>query len=284
MSQSPPNNYICRICNIPGHWIQQCPYKYHPILSQVPSNYVCHKCGIPGHWIQNCPNNHRYNNQQYGYHNIKFDNNVSNKNYRLQNQHNRGLIGIPPSNWAMNNSLSNGLENYYNNKGQNPAPQNCPNQQSVLKTSPPSYIYNKHNETAHETNKDEEKTMNMRGHWIQSRSDDDYSYMHNTSDSSSNSSDDCPPRYALLILDGIKVDKTMTSIQPIERTHILFSGYFRNSREILGKDIPDDIQHLIILYQKISLIFAIGSNECGKLGVVSSSGWIYIMIIYSQFL
>ena len=55
MSQ-PPNGYICKICNIPGHWIKRCPSKYDPRLSQVPPDYICHKCGISGHWIQNCPN------------------------------------------------------------------------------------------------------------------------------------------------------------------------------------------------------------------------------------
>ena len=85
MYSGPPNGYVCRICNIPGHWIQQCPMKnrsnqtqipynyrckicgksdhliyqcplkYHPTISRVPTNYVCHICGIPGHWIQNCP-------------------------------------------------------------------------------------------------------------------------------------------------------------------------------------------------------------------------------------
>ena len=84
---TPPGHYICRICNIPGHWIQKCPLKnqnqvpsyyickickrpghfirncplkYDPILSRIPSNYICHKCGYPGHWIQNC--SIRYNN------------------------------------------------------------------------------------------------------------------------------------------------------------------------------------------------------------------------------
>ena len=52
----PPYNYVCKICGKSGHWIQQCPFKYDPVLSQVPVNYICNKCGIPGHWIQNCTN------------------------------------------------------------------------------------------------------------------------------------------------------------------------------------------------------------------------------------
>ena len=97
MYSRPPNGYVCRICNIPGHWIQQCPLKrtfaqrqthipydyrckicgksdhfiyqcplkYQPTVSNIPADYVCHICGIPGHWIQNCPekSNHKYYNQ-----------------------------------------------------------------------------------------------------------------------------------------------------------------------------------------------------------------------------
>ena len=113
MSQSPPNNYICRICSIPGHWIQQCPYKYHPTLSKVPSNYICHKCGVPGHWIQNCPNNYYCNNQQYLHQTARFDNNMSNNDCRFQRPHNSSLNGAPPSNCTIHNNINNSLGNYY---------------------------------------------------------------------------------------------------------------------------------------------------------------------------
>lgn len=75
----PPSNYICRLCNISGHWIDQCA-KFQPKLHSnltrlppmlgpgptpnyrppaylskpVPSNYVCNLCQRPGHWIQQC--------------------------------------------------------------------------------------------------------------------------------------------------------------------------------------------------------------------------------------
>ena len=32
---TPSSGYICRIYNTPGHWIQHCPFKYDPVLSQV---------------------------------------------------------------------------------------------------------------------------------------------------------------------------------------------------------------------------------------------------------
>ena len=103
---TPPSHYICRICNIPGHWIQKCPLKnqnqvpsyyickickkpghfihncplkYDPTLSRVPSNYICHKCGYPGHWIQNCPN--RYNNYNQSIHNDRKKSNIPPVNY-----------------------------------------------------------------------------------------------------------------------------------------------------------------------------------------------------------
>lgn len=63
----PPGNYICRLCGVPGHWIEQC-IKFQPKngtagsagkmaesrLGVPPSNYVCNLCHQPGHWIQQC--------------------------------------------------------------------------------------------------------------------------------------------------------------------------------------------------------------------------------------
>lgn len=71
-SSVPPGNYICRLCNIPGHWIEQCA-KFQPKLgksdlvksSMPPKNYICNLCHRPGHWIQQCsefmqmPSHHR---------------------------------------------------------------------------------------------------------------------------------------------------------------------------------------------------------------------------------
>eukprot|EP00986_Skeletonema_menzelii_P019499 scaffold28231_cov143-Skeletonema_menzelii.AAC.1 len=78
--QVPPEGYVCRLCNIPGHWIQACPtnsnnnnnsgsfhgggmqhrnasmegssHHHHQI---PPEGYVCRLCNVPGHWIQVCP-------------------------------------------------------------------------------------------------------------------------------------------------------------------------------------------------------------------------------------
>lgn len=73
-SSEPPGNYVCRLCGIPGHWIEQCAKfqvkTHHHIAygnvsnSQVgggcgfsgppPRNYICNLCHQPGHWIQQC--------------------------------------------------------------------------------------------------------------------------------------------------------------------------------------------------------------------------------------
>lgn len=90
-SNLPPANYICRLCNVSGHWIDQCA-KFQPkhqsqqlqqqqqqsatekcltlppgmgptpnyrppayLSKPVPSNYLCNLCNNPGHWIQQCP-------------------------------------------------------------------------------------------------------------------------------------------------------------------------------------------------------------------------------------
>lgn len=64
----PPPNYLCRLCSIPGHWIDQC-VRFTPrngsaqtrrggdartAPPQPPLGYVCNLCGRPGHWIQQC--------------------------------------------------------------------------------------------------------------------------------------------------------------------------------------------------------------------------------------
>lgn len=87
----PPGNYVCRLCNVSGHWIDQCS-KFQPkhldsinpisnnlssntapilppmlgpgptpnyrppayLSKPVPSNYLCNLCNRPGHWIQQC--------------------------------------------------------------------------------------------------------------------------------------------------------------------------------------------------------------------------------------
>ncbi|KAJ3415611.1 hypothetical protein HDV05_004487 [Chytridiales sp. JEL 0842] len=57
----PPEGYLCRKCQIPGHWIHQCPYTASSANVRVqggtvpPDGYLCKICGIVGHWIQQCP-------------------------------------------------------------------------------------------------------------------------------------------------------------------------------------------------------------------------------------
>lgn len=50
---APPADYVCRLCGIPGHWLDRCPHKAEP--KQPPPNYICRLCNKPGHWIQLCP-------------------------------------------------------------------------------------------------------------------------------------------------------------------------------------------------------------------------------------
>lgn len=90
-SALPPGNYVCRLCDVPGHWIEDCEYfeprsnssthnQHHhsnfphgttPVRhnhtsnnngsgtftafsTPPPASYVCKLCDLPGHWIQQC--------------------------------------------------------------------------------------------------------------------------------------------------------------------------------------------------------------------------------------
>jgi len=53
-SSVPPADYVCKICKVAGHWIQNCP-KAPETPKPPPAGYVCKICRVPGHWIQNCP-------------------------------------------------------------------------------------------------------------------------------------------------------------------------------------------------------------------------------------
>lgn len=56
----PPETYTCKICNVKGHWIQECPErddikpndaKEGKERSEVPPDtYTCKICGVKGHW------------------------------------------------------------------------------------------------------------------------------------------------------------------------------------------------------------------------------------------
>ena len=50
VSKVPRRGYICKKCNKPGHFVQDCP-----LNSQPPEGYVCHVCKRPGHWKKDCP-------------------------------------------------------------------------------------------------------------------------------------------------------------------------------------------------------------------------------------
>ncbi|KAA1123669.1 hypothetical protein PGTUg99_026312 [Puccinia graminis f. sp. tritici] len=51
---APPSNYVCKICQTSGHWIQECPEKVEK-PRQPKDGYVCRICNTPGHLIQDCP-------------------------------------------------------------------------------------------------------------------------------------------------------------------------------------------------------------------------------------
>lgn len=75
-SGPPPKTYCCKMCQVPGHWIHDCPTiaksmptgtakaqgdsaapqvdaaQFH---QKLPATYCCKTCGVPGHLIYNCP-------------------------------------------------------------------------------------------------------------------------------------------------------------------------------------------------------------------------------------
>lgn len=58
----PPSTYACKICQVPGHWLHECPRIPKSGAAQsdsvpqqkLPATYCCKTCGIPGHLIYNC--------------------------------------------------------------------------------------------------------------------------------------------------------------------------------------------------------------------------------------
>lgn len=53
-TSTPPPGYVCRKCNTPGHWIQQCVIPNRS-LNGPPEGYTCKICWVKGHWIGQCP-------------------------------------------------------------------------------------------------------------------------------------------------------------------------------------------------------------------------------------
>ena len=56
---TPGEGYVCRRCEVPGHWLHDCPMKdverVRPAVPPPDSHYVCKLCSVPGHWIDKCP-------------------------------------------------------------------------------------------------------------------------------------------------------------------------------------------------------------------------------------
>jgi len=53
----PPDGYVCRICNVPGHFIADCPLAPRERAAErppPPPGYVCRKCNQSGHWVELC--------------------------------------------------------------------------------------------------------------------------------------------------------------------------------------------------------------------------------------
>ena len=117
---TPPTSYTCRICNIPGHWIQQCPQSTSKALP--PYNYVCNICGIRGHWIQSCPNrrisntHNRYYNNHKNWGQRQIQNNITIKH------NNQSVMDRPQYMYKLPQSFLNidkHLEMYYIFMGRN---------------------------------------------------------------------------------------------------------------------------------------------------------------------
>lgn len=54
----PPEGYLCRICNVPGHLVRDCPTKnaVGDTGGRKPrEGYVCRACGSELHYIADCP-------------------------------------------------------------------------------------------------------------------------------------------------------------------------------------------------------------------------------------
>lgn len=59
--QAKLEGYLCNICKIPGHWMENCPL-FVPgasgnskLFNSKPSDgYLCKLCHTPGHWMENC--------------------------------------------------------------------------------------------------------------------------------------------------------------------------------------------------------------------------------------
>ncbi|TLS28703.1 hypothetical protein PpBr36_01278 [Pyricularia pennisetigena] len=56
--RKPGGTYVCKRCNVPGHWIAQCPTSLDPSFDTVPPRFRCPLCGAVGkHLVSLCPKN-----------------------------------------------------------------------------------------------------------------------------------------------------------------------------------------------------------------------------------
>ncbi|MBW0467395.1 hypothetical protein O181_007110 [Austropuccinia psidii MF-1] len=60
-SAQPPSNYLCKICQNSGHWIQDCPEKVNK-QPKPQDGYICRICNTPGHLIRFCPMAEQHDN------------------------------------------------------------------------------------------------------------------------------------------------------------------------------------------------------------------------------
>ncbi|KAI6364505.1 hypothetical protein MCOR25_005636 [Pyricularia grisea] len=56
--KKPSDTYLCKRCNVPGHWLTQCPTNLDPSFDTVPLRLRCPLCGAVGkHLMTLCPKN-----------------------------------------------------------------------------------------------------------------------------------------------------------------------------------------------------------------------------------
>ena len=97
----PPSHYICKICNIGGHWLKNCDLNNNLVKKSYgqgqvtgkgrrrpDASYVCKKCNEKGHWLKDCNQYEKNNN----YKNNNYKNNNYNKNNNNNNKTNQTIV------------------------------------------------------------------------------------------------------------------------------------------------------------------------------------------------
>lgn len=57
-TKAPPTNYVCRLCKVPGHWIDECIH-FKPRKQPTPGCLICDE---NGHRMEQCPKYTPHNN------------------------------------------------------------------------------------------------------------------------------------------------------------------------------------------------------------------------------